>query len=210
MKKNKKNILKIVIFVLIVLFIIFYYLVDSQIYPVLTSICEVRARIIATQAINNAIKTELQKDDLKEQLIVTTYDNEGKISMISTNTNVMNILSANITATVQDALKGLTKQPFSINLGYVLNNWLLPDFGPKLKYNIIPQGSVLVDFITEFEESGINQTRYKIYITVSVNIRVISPIVTQDIEVSNNVLLSEIVIIGDVPNSFTQFPLNSR
>ncbi|QSX06392.1 sporulation protein YunB [Sedimentibacter sp. zth1] len=180
LKKLKKSHIKILLFTLLVIFILVYYIIEVRIKPVLASICEVRARIIATQAINNAIKTELQKDDLKEQLIVSTYDNEGKINMISTNANIMNILSANITANVQGALKGLTKQPFSINLGYVLNNWLLPDLGPELEYNIIPQGSVLVDFITEFEESGINQTRYKIFITVTVEIRVISPAVTND------------------------------
>jgi len=35
-------------------------------------------------------------------------------------------------------------------------------------------------------------------------------LLTSDIEVKNNVLLTEIVIIGDVPESFTQFPINNR
>lgn len=210
MKKLKKIHVQILLFVIIVMFILTYYVIEVKIKPVLAAICEVRARIIATQAINNAIKSELQKDDLKDQIIISTFDNEGKLNMININTRVMNILSANITANVQEKIKDLTKQPFSINLGNVINSWLFPNFGPKLKYNIIPQGSVLVDFTTGFEESGINQTKYKIYITVSVNIRVISPVVTSDIEVKNNVLLTEVVIIGDVPDSFTQFPINNR
>lgn len=180
MKKIKASYIRVVLFVIFLLMLLIYFMIEVKIKPFLSSICEVRARIIATQAINNAIKQELQKDDLKEQLIVSTFDKDGRINMITTNANVMNLLSANITANVQEVLKGLTKQPFSINLGAVLNNWLFPDIGPTLNYNIIPQGSVLVDFITEFEESGINQTRYKIYITVSVNIRVISPAVTSD------------------------------
>lgn len=209
-KKIKKIHIKIVFVTLLILLTVIYFYIEYQIVPVLATICEVRGKIIATQAINKAIKNELQKDDLKDQLIVSTYDNQGKINMINTNATIMNILSANITSNVQSALKSLTKQPFSISLGSVLNNWLIPEIGPSLKYNIVPQGSVLVDFITEFEESGINQTRYKIYITVKVNIRVISPVITQDIEVSNNVLLSEIVIIGDVPDSFTQFPITNN
>ena len=192
------------------MFIIAYYVVAVEIKPVLKAICEVRARIIATQAINNAVKAELQKDNLKDQLIVSTFDNEGRINMIKTNAQVMNILSANITESVQNKIKDLTELPFTISLGAVLNNWMIPDHGPNLKYSIIPQGSVLVDFVSEFVESGINQTKYKLYITVTVQIRVISPIVTSDIEVKNNVLLTEIVIVGDVPESFTQFPINNR
>jgi len=156
-------------------------MIAIEIKPVMKAICEVKARIIATQAINNAVKAELQKDNIKDQLIVSTFDNVGRINMIKTNAQVMNVLSANITASVQEKIKDLTEQPFSISLGAVLNNWMFPELGPKLKYNIIPQGSVLVDFISEFVESGINQTKYKLYITVTVQIRVISPIVTSDI-----------------------------
>lgn len=210
LKRIKKAHIKIILLSIIVIFILVYYMVAIEIKPVLKAICEVRARIIATQAINNAVKAELQKDNLKDQLIVSTFDNAGRINMINTNAQVMNILSSNITASVQDKIKDLTEQPFVISLGAVLNNWMFPDFGPNLKYSILPQGSVLVDFISEFEESGINQTKYKLYITVNVQIRVISPIVTSDIEVKNNVLLTEIVIIGDVPESFTQFPINNR
>ena len=210
LKKLKKKYIQVVLFVIIVIFILNYYLIAVEIKPVLESICEVRARIIATQAINAAVKSELQKDNLKDQLIITTFDNYGKLNMINTNTQVMNILSANITATVQEKIKDLTEQPFTITLGAVLNNWMFPDFGPTLKYGILPQGSVLVDFVSEFVDSGINQTKYKLYITVNVQIRVISPITTSDIDVKNNILLTEIVIIGDVPDSFTQFPINNR
>ena len=210
LKKIKKIHIQIVLLTIILMFILAYYMVAIEIKPVMKAICEVKARIIATQAINNAVKAELQKDNIKDQLIVSTFDNAGRINMIKTNAQVMNILSANITASVQEKIKDLTEQPFTISLGAVLNNWMFPDFGPNLHYNIIPQGSVLVDFISEFVESGINQTKYKLYITVSVQIRVISPIITSDIEVKNNVLLTEIVIIGDVPESFTQFPINNR
>lgn len=210
LKKIKKIHIQILLFTIILMFILTYYMIAIEIKPVMKAICEVKARIIATQAINNAVKAELQKDNIKDQLIVSTFDNVGRINMIKTNAQVMNVLSANITASVQEKIKDLTEQPFSISLGAVLNNWMFPELGPKLKYNIIPQGSVLVDFISEFVESGINQTKYKLYITVTVQIRVISPIVTSDIEVKNNVLLTEIVIIGDVPESFTQFPINNR
>lgn len=130
--------------------------------------------------------------------------------MINTNTSVMNVLSANITYKVQEKIKDISNEYFTIPLGTALNSQLLADMGPNLTFKIRPQGSVLVDFITEFEESGINQTRYKIYITVSINIRVISPSITSDLEVNNNVLLSEIVIVGDVPESYTQFPITNR
>lgn len=210
MKAIKKTTLKIILFLFVFFTVFIYYYLEFKINPTLQSICEVRAKVLATESINEAIKDELQKDNLKEQLIVSTFDNSGRITMINTNTSVMNVLSANITYKVQEKIKDISNEYFTIPLGTALNSQLLADMGPNLTFKIRPQGSVLVDFITEFEESGINQTRYKIYITVSINIRVISPSITSDLEVNNNVLLSEIVIVGDVPESYTQFPITNR
>ena len=212
LKKSKKVVIyiEIVIIIALILFGIVYYLVEVEINPIFKSLCEIRTKILATETINEAVKFELKNKTLRDNLIITTFDNNGKLVMLTTNAEAMNQLSANITERVQSKLKELKEQPFEITLGAVMNSWMFPDFGPTLKYGILPQGNVIVDFKSEFEESGINQTKYKLYISVAVQLKVVSPIVTSDINIQNNILISEIVIIGDVPESFTQFPINNR
>lgn len=208
MKNYKKK--KAYVFTLILVFmaLLTYYYVEKNIKPTLISICEVKAKVIATRIINDTVRGELKKDALREQILIPTYDNDGRINMIRTDALVMNTISANIANKVQENIVSLSNQKFSIPLGSALDSQLLSNRGPDLNFLILHQGSVLVDFVTEFDESGINQTRYKIYITVSVDMRIISPVTTSTITVKNNVLIAEIVIIGEVPDSYMKFPFN--
>lgn len=209
MKNYKKK--KPYIFVLILIFVVLlsYYYVEINIKPTLTSICEVKAKVIATRIINDTVRGELKKDELKEQILIPTYDNGGRINMIRTDALVMNTISSNIANKVQENIVSLSNQKFSLPLGSALDSQLLSNKGPNLNFSIFHQGSVLVDFVTEFDESGINQTRYKIYITVEVDMRIISPVTTSTITVKNNVLIAEIVIVGEVPDSYMKFPMNN-
>ncbi|KAF5044230.1 Sporulation protein YunB [bioreactor metagenome] len=183
-----------------------YYYVEVSIKPTLASICEVKAKVIATQIINDTVREELNKDALKEQILIPTYDREGKVNMIRTDAMVMNTISSNIARNVQQKIVDLKNQTFSIPLFTALDSQLLAGKGPRLKFTILHQGSVLVDFVTEFAESGINQTRYKIYITVDVEISVLSPVTTSSTTVGSNVLIAEVVIVGDVPDSYMNLP----
>jgi sporulation protein YunB len=155
---------------------------------------------------NTTVREELERDEIREQILSPSYDKDGKINMIKTDALVMNQISTNISNSVQQKIINLKNQSFTIPLFSALNSQLFANKGPLLKFTILHQGSVLVDFITEFEESGINQTRYKIYITVGVDMRIISPVITSTISVTNNVLIAEVVIVGDVPQSYMNFP----
>lgn len=198
--------MKIFVILLLMFVTATYYYIEASIRPTLSSICEVQARVIASKIINQTVRDELNKDSLKDQILIPSYDREGKINMIKTDAMIMNTLSNNIAKNVQQKIVDLEHQKFSIPFFTALDSQLLAGKGPDLNFTILHQGSVLVDFITEFEESGINQTRYKIYITVKVDIRVLSPVTTSSAEVNNNVLIAEIVIVGDVPESYMNFP----
>ncbi len=197
----------IIILFLVILLLISYYYIEKSIKPTLESICEVKAKVIATEIINATVREELKNDILKEQILIPTFDNDGKINMIRTDAMAMNTVSSNIANKVQNKIVSLANQKFSIPLGSALDSQLLSNTGPLLNFTILHQGSVLVDFVTEFDESGINQTRYKIYITVTVDMRIISPVTTSNVTVNNNVLIAEIVIVGEVPESYMKFPL---
>jgi len=206
LKNQKGTFIKFILLFLMFFAIITYYYVETSIKPTLVSICEVKAKVIATQIINDTVREELNKNALKEQILIPTYDKEGKVNMIRTDAMVMNTISSNIAKNVQQKIVNLENQSFTIPFFTALGSQLLANQGPGLKFTILHQGSVLVDFVTEFAELGINQTRYKIYITVDVEIRIISPVTTSSTTVGNNVLIAEIVIVGDVPDSYMNLP----
>ena len=206
MKNRKGTFIKFIVLILIFFSLIAYYYVEVSIKPTLASICEVKAKVIATQIINDTVRNELNKNSLKEQILIPSYDRNGRVNMIRTDAMVMNTISSNIANSVQQKIVDLKNQSFSIPLFTAMDSQLLAGQGPELYFMIYHQGSVLVDFVTEFEESGINQTRYKIYITVEVEISVLSPVTTSSTTVGSNVLIAEVVIVGDVPESYMTLP----
>lgn len=206
MKKYKGSIIKLILVIILIFALITYYYIEANIRPALAAICEVQAKVIASRLINETVRSELNKDSIKDQILEPSYDREGKINMIRTDAMVMNTISNNIAKNVQQKIVDLEHQKFSIPLFTAMDSQLLAGKGPNLNFAILHQGSVLVDFITEFEESGINQTRYKIFITVEVDMRIISPVSTSSATVKNNVLIAEIVIVGEVPDSYMNFP----
>ncbi len=151
-----------VIIILLVFALITYYYIEVNIRPTLGSICEIQAKVIASRIINETVRDELNRDSIKDQILIPSYDKQGKINMIRTDAMIMNNISNNIAKNVQQKIVKLEQQQFTIPLFTALDSQLLAGKGPNLNFSILHQGSVLVDFVTEFEESGINQTRYKL------------------------------------------------
>ena len=69
-------------------------------------------------------------------------------------------------------------------------------------------GSVNASFASEFTSAGINQTRHRILINTSVYISVMLPTGSAGTEVISEAVIAETVIVGDVPDSYTNIEDN--
>ena len=63
-------------------------------------------------------------------------------------------------------------------------------------------GTVETDLRTEFVEAGINQTLHRIYLEVRCNVNILTPYNTISEIVTNQILLTEGVIIGNIPDTY--------
>ncbi|MDD4797901.1 MAG: sporulation protein YunB, partial [Eubacteriales bacterium] len=97
-----------------------------------------------------------------------------------------------------------------IPIGSVLGSQLLSGRGPLIYVRIIPVGSVITIFNTEFENAGINQTRYRIIMNADTSVRIVMPGGGQKVEISAEIPVAEAIIVGDVPGSFVQVDDTSK
>lgn len=74
--------------------------------------------------------------------------------------------------------------------------------GPDIKIKIMTEGTVETDLRSEFKEAGINQTLHRIYLEVKCNVNILTPYNTITETITNQVLLTEGVIIGNIPNTY--------
>ena len=192
------------VFVVIVLLVIGYTLIDGAIRPTILSISEAKLRAIAVQAMNDAVRETVGSDVSYSDLINIQKDSEGKITLVSANAVKMNELAASTAIAAQDKILNLGEQGIGIPLGTILGGQLMTGRGPQIVVKFEPMGSVTTDFMTEFEDAGINQTRHKVYLVFKATVRILIGNAAQTVEISTQVLIADTIIIGDVPDNYFQ------
>jgi sporulation protein YunB len=178
--------------------------IDKNIRPSIIAISEIKAKQVTTQAINNTIKTKIKNDIDYEDLIFVHYDNEGKVTLMQANTMLMNSVASEVALEVQNELKQISESTIKVPLNNAFNTDLIRL--PSINIQIIPQGSVIVDFATEFESTGINQTRHRVYIIVTTDVKLIVPLVSENITITTNIPIAETIIVGEVPEQYVNVP----
>ncbi|WP_459766991.1 sporulation protein YunB [Alkaliphilus crotonatoxidans] len=201
----KYKILFIFIFLMSTSIIGFIY-IDREITPTVQAIGDLKAQELTTRAVNQAMSFVLEQGIEYKDLISIKEDHEGNITMMQANTMYMNKIASDVALTIQEHLKQIRTTSDRIPLGNALGSQLLAQYGPKIKLTVTPLGMVDVNFGTEFEQSGINQTRHRIFLIVTTDVRVIVPFSTNNIKVTTYVPLAETVIVGRVPKSYIQVP----
>lgn len=194
------------IVILLVLTIYGFILVDRNIKPSILAMSEVKARMIATQAINDAVTEKIKNDIDYKDLIFVKTDNEGKVTLMHANTVLMNSIASDIALEVQENMRQIAANRIEIPLGNAFNSQLLAQYGPKIKIDIVPKGTVTVDFATEFKESGINQTIHKVYLIIKTDVKIIVPLASDTVSVTSTIPIAETVIVGDVPENYIFVP----
>ncbi|MCR8745516.1 sporulation protein YunB [Romboutsia lituseburensis] len=195
------------IFVLSVFIGSFIY-VDTSLRPTITVLAETKALELANRSINKAVG-EIVKDKISySDLMNTKLDSDGKITMIQANTIMMNKIASDVALQIQEELKQVKTTTSYIPIGTALGSPILAKYGPQLKVSIEPIGTVSVDFKTNFESSGINQSRHSIYLQAKTQVKVVIPLTTTTKEVKAQIPICETIIVGDVPNSYVNIPDN--
>lgn len=200
--KRKKLILWIIALLILGLYI--YKYIDKNIRPSIVAISEVRARQVTAQVINNTIKEKIKRDINYNDLIFVKYDSQGKVSLMQANTILMNNIASEVALEVQKELKEISETTIKVPLRNAFDTHIVNL--PSLNIKIVPQGSVAVDFATEFESTGINQTRHRIYIIVITDVKMIVPLVSENVRVATNIPIAETIIVGEVPEQYVNVP----
>ena len=74
--------------------------------------------------------------------------------------------------------------------------------GPDINIKIYLTGSTQTQILSVFSDAGINQTLHRLYLTVTGSVAVAVPGLPSTISTSTQVLMSELIIIGEVPQTY--------
>ncbi|MEG2310354.1 MAG: sporulation protein YunB [Clostridia bacterium] len=191
------------VFFLIVMFtmLISTFIVNNNLKPTIQALCESQAKNIALKATNKAIHEEIisvKYDDL----ISFQKDNNGKILALNANVMQMKGLTSEISSGIMKEILNNKEGQIQVPLGSFFGMKIIGGYGPKLKIKTIPTGDINVSFKSEFENAGINQTKHKIYIDITTNVKIIAPFYTNVQSFHDNITVAETIIVGDTPTSY--------
>jgi sporulation protein YunB len=186
------------------LLLLMLFIIERNLKPTIAEIAEAKARQIATEAVNNAVKSKIADSVDYHDLIDVQKDSEGRIVLMQPDIVRINQLASNTTLSINDALKDLSDDEFSIPLGQVLGSQLLANWGPDVGVSIYPIGTVKTTVSDQFEEAGINQTRHRLYLNIQSQVKVVVPLITSQVKVSAQVPVTDTIIVGQVPDTYVR------
>ena len=207
-RQRRVSVLFLVVIAVLTLGIGLFWLVETHLKPTILAIAEARASFIATQAINQIINEKVSGNIDPQTLVHVKFDAAGKVVLIQPNTVEFNRLAADTTIRVQTALRNIMEEKIHIPIGQVFGSQLLASYRPKITVTLMPIGTVRVNVIDKFEHAGINQTRHRVYLVATTQVRIVVPMVSKSVEVQTQVPVAETVIVGEVPNTYVQIPFS--
>ena len=196
--RKRVKVVSIVLLVIVVLVVIFSIMVN----PVIMDTVEVKSKALATRAMNSSVADVVMNSIVYDELVTIISDEFGNISMIQANSLEINNLSKDLALACEQRISEYGGRGVTIPIGTFTGIPLLVGRGPRIKVKMTPIGSVFCKFSSKFDTAGINQTVHKIYINISANVSVIMPLSSRSFQAEQQVLISESVIVGQVPEVY--------
>lgn len=202
-KKRKKRGL-IFVSVLLLLVVLVWSFFSFVINPVIKQVSEEEIRALTVDAVNLAASEVIAEQIDYDDILQITKDSQGNITLIQANTVLINKIARNTTLQAQENISALGQQGIDIPIGSLSGISFLAGRGPNFKLRVLPVGSVDTVFHSEFISAGINQTKHKIYMTVSAQVSVIIPGMNTTVGSDTEVMICENIIVGKIPEVYLQ------
>lgn len=211
LKRSGQNSGKWFILLVLLMVLAVYSVVFTEriIKPNVAAIAEVKVKAMITQIVNDAVHKQFRSDSDVNELLTIKTDQEGNITYVESNTTAMNNLATELTQAVQSQYRWSEAVALEVPVGSIVGSQILSQIGPYISLKVLPIGMSRANFKTEFESMGINQTKYKVYLQMDSQARVLAPFSINNIEIQNTILIAEAIIVGEVPEAYINVPEES-
>lgn len=169
--------------------------------PVFDTLCKDEAKSMAT-LITNKEASNVMEQYSYEDLFSIEKDEQGNISMIKSNVFPINEIISSIPIKIQEDINNEGRNNIKIALGTFTGIKILAGRGPNVNVRISSIGNVETELKSEFYSQGINQTLHRVYLQIDCEITILTPFNDMKERISNQVLITENLIVGHIPSSY--------
>lgn len=200
-KYTKTNKFYTLIFIIILIIIISTASFAIASYPIFVASCKTAAGSKANHIVNDEIQ-KIMKNYTYNDLINIEKDSNGDVVLMKSNTVLINQLTSQIVSNVQNSIDHTPTIMVYINYGSVSGISILKHLGPKFDIELEAAGKIDTEIKSEFQSVNVNQTLHKIYLNLNTSVSILTPIGVYGKDIASKVLLTEAIIVGDVPDTY--------
>ncbi|MHC1747058.1 MAG: sporulation protein YunB [Cellulosilyticaceae bacterium] len=184
-----------------------YIQLDRQVMPTVMAMAQMQAKSMGTKAINDAITQTLTNSQTTMQdLISYDYNDAGELISWNVNSIVINNLCADIATKSNEELQNIGTTAFKVPLGNMTGSRIFANMGPALSVDVLPVGTVKVDYGNNIRSTGINQVNHTVWLDVEATVQAVVPLFSDQVAIKRRIVLIDKVIAGKVPPSYVQVP----
>lgn len=172
---------------------------DRAVRPVAAMQAEHYASALANEIISKAVSDYIDENQFAYgDFAAVLYDENGNAVSVEAIPTSINRVQSELTMNINKRLTNV-KEDTEIPIGSLTGSYMLVGKGPHIKLRICPAAKASVELKSSFTSSGLNQTCHKISALVSAELKSSVPLYSFETKVSFEFLLTESVLIGEVP-----------
>ncbi len=199
--KNKQKFKFLLFFIIIITVAIFLYL-NLVVNPVIIATSTAKVRSLSQRAVENTVWQVINNSSLYDNLVNITRNDSGDIVSVNSNSATINMLALELAEKAQDALSQMGASGVDIPIGSFSGMPIFTGRGPDVNIKMLPIGTIYCKFFSSFTSAGINQTNHRVYLRVLTSVSIILPMANQIIDTETQLMISESIIIGKIPDTY--------
>ncbi len=194
-------------FIVIIFSVVVVLQFDKKTLPTLLVIAQNQATTRANRVIDDAISQTIEEMHLTSpDFFQRTPSVQKGGSYLNVDTLLVNNVCSKIAIRASSELNNAGDKSIEIPSGAFLGSYIFSNYGPKVKFSLLPMGNAQVDYLTSFDSVGINQINFQIWLTIKCTLRIVNPLQDSSIAIDRKVMLVNTIFNGDVPSTYLQLP----
>ena len=187
--------------VVLLMFLCLFLFIQLSLYPHVAAVAESEARNRIEKIFHETLREHLS--EAATAPLTVTYGTDGRVASATVDTLFLNTVKQQV---ANDMLVKIGSKDLSLTLplSSLLGITVFSDSTPSLPVTVRTAEGLSAGYETVFEEKGINQTLLSLRLGISVEVRCLLPGGIRQEKIYCEALLYELLIVGEVPDSFTE------
>lgn len=208
--KRRKYRNRIICLLIAVFSTVLFTFVCYDIKPIILEVAINDAQAVNERVINKAVLDTLEKEKIDfNALINITYNEDKSVKSVNTDSVYLGKIKLKI---IKRIVEGFNNKgdvdSVSIRLGTLIDNEFFYGRGPEIKFNYEMSNTIDCSYISKFVSTGINQSKHTFSLRFTTEVCLITKLFSTTTTFETDVLLNEMVIVGEIPQNYTDITLN--